>query len=76
MVRAAAAFNRRDGRLASRLETPRLTRARRFRLSPSFTAAGGMVARPLGELPPALRPKRADHPATADGEYDVLRHLK
>jgi hypothetical protein len=34
-----------------------------------------MVAHPLSELPPELRPRRAK-PATAEGDYDVLHYLR
>jgi hypothetical protein len=35
----------------------------------------GMVARPLDELPPELRPRRVE-PGTADGDYDVLHYMR
>jgi len=40
---------------------------------PTFMCS--MVARPLSELPPELRPRRAE-PATAEGDYDVLHYLR
>jgi hypothetical protein len=42
-------------------------------LPDDLLAAGGLVVRPVSELPDKLRPLALER-ATADGDYDIQRH--